>query len=79
MKTTIDLPDETLKRAKIFAAERETTLKDVMTHALEQFMSTPPESEEKARQKKLKRLLKGMQAANEVPMQPLTREEIYDR
>ena len=79
MKTTIDLPDETLKRAKVYAAEQQTTLKNLMTHALENFMSSPPPSEEKTRKTKLKRLIKEMQAANSEPMQPLTREELYDR
>jgi len=34
---------------------------------------------ENERKKTLKRLLKAMRASNTEPMQPLTREEIYDR
>ena len=35
MKTTIDLPDRLLRAAKTMAARRGTTLKALMTHALE--------------------------------------------
>lgn len=34
MKTTIELPDELLARAKIVAVERRTTLKAMIEHAL---------------------------------------------
>ena len=34
MRTTLDLPDELLKRAKILAVERGTTLKELMGSAL---------------------------------------------
>lgn len=34
MKTTIELPDELLSRAKAVAAERRTTLKAMFEHAL---------------------------------------------
>lgn len=79
MKTTIDLPDDVLTGAKILAAERHTTLKEIMIQALRLLMQTPPEAEEKKRKEALKRLLKGMKAANGEPMVPLKREEIYDR
>ncbi|MFA6111745.1 MAG: DUF2191 domain-containing protein [Candidatus Latescibacterota bacterium] len=35
MKTTIDLPDALLRKAKILAARRGTTLKAMLSHALE--------------------------------------------
>ena len=35
MKTTLELPDALLRRAKIAAAQMDTTLKDLMTRALE--------------------------------------------
>jgi hypothetical protein len=35
MKTTVELPDALLRRAKIAAAQMDTTLKDIMTRALE--------------------------------------------
>ena len=79
MKTTIDLPDDIFHKAKILAAERHTTLKELMIQALQLFTQTPPEAEEKKRKAKLKRLLKGMKASNTAPMALLKREEIYDR
>ncbi len=35
MKTTIELPDDLLRAAKAVAARRGTTLKAILTHALE--------------------------------------------
>ena len=79
MKTTVNLPDETLQRAKIFAAKNSTTLKEVITEALEKHLTEPDRNQERQRKTHLKRLLKQMQASNSTPMKPLTREEIYDR
>ena len=79
MKTTIDLPDELFQRAKVLAAERGMTLKDIMVQSLKQWMHTPPEAEEKKRKARMKQWLKAMQASNTEPMKPLKREEIYDR
>lgn len=47
MKTTIDLPDEILERTKIAAAQRRTTLKNLVIEGLEtvlrrQFPADPP-------------------------------------
>lgn len=77
MKTTIDLPDDIFLKAKVFAAEQRITLKEVLVQALQRFMQTPPEAEEKKRRAALKKLLKAMQASNTEPMVPLTRDEIY--
>ena len=80
MKTTIDFPDELLHRAKVVAAERRTTLRELVVRGLEAVTSGPSdEVKEKERKKTFKRLLKAMQASNTEPMQPLTREEIHDR
>jgi predicted transcriptional regulator len=79
MKTTIELPDDLFLKAKILAAERRVTLKDIMVQALNLFTQSAPEAEEKKRKAALKRLLKGMKASNTQPMTPLKREEIYDR
>ena len=77
LKTTIDLPDEIFLKAKVLAAERRTTLKNLLVQALQRFMQTPPDAEEKKRKATFKKLLKVMQASNTEPMVPLTREEIY--
>lgn len=79
MKTTIELPDDLFLKAKILAAERRVTLKDIMVQALNLFTQSAPEAEEKKRKVALKRLLKGMKASNTESMTPLKREEIYDR
>ena len=41
MRTTLDLPDDLLKRAKIAAVERGTSLRDVVAAALEHEFSRP--------------------------------------
>lgn len=79
MKTTIDLPDDVFLKAKILAAERSMTFKDLVIQGLKLVTETPPEADRKARKAALKRLLKAMQAGNTEPMVPLKREEIYDR
>ena len=47
MKTTIDIPDTLLKATKTMAARRGTTLKAIITHALEREVyhgDPPPEA-----------------------------------
>ncbi len=79
MKTTIELPDDLFLKVKVLAAERRTTLKELMIQALNLLTQSPPESEEKQRKAVGMRLLKSMQASNTEPMVPLKREEIYGR
>jgi hypothetical protein len=79
MKTTIDVPDEVLIKAKVFAAARRTTLRELVVQGLKQIMDGPLADEEKQRKAAIQRLLKGMQAGNTEPMVPLKREELYDR
>ncbi len=81
MKTTIDLPEELLIRAKVTAALRKTTLKELvvegLNHALEERPSANAEAERKERARKLiEALSKGR---NTEPVGKLNREEIYDR
>ena len=40
MKTTIELPENTFRRAKIFAAGRGMTLKELFTKALENYLAS---------------------------------------
>ena len=80
MKTTIDFPDELLHRAKVVAAQRRTTLRELVVRGLESVTDgMSDESAENARKQNLKRLLNAMQATNTQSMTPLSREEIYDR
>ena len=79
MKTTIELPDDLFNKIKGLAAERSTTLKDVIVQALNHFALTDAAAEERKRKAIGRRLLKSLQASNTEPIVPLKREEIYDR
>ncbi|MBB5352104.1 hypothetical protein HNR46_002345 [Haloferula luteola] len=81
MKTTIDFPDELLHRAKVVAAQRRTTLRELAVKGLEQALETEShkESTESARKERVRNILEALQATNTEPMVPLAREEIYDR
>jgi hypothetical protein len=68
-----------LFKAKILAAERRTTLRELVMEGLKRVTEAPSEAEDIQRKATLKRLLKAMQASNTEPMSLLTREEIYDR
>jgi signal transduction histidine kinase len=76
MKTTIDLPEDLLHRAKVAAAQRRTTLKELVIEGLEKVTGAEQErAEERAR-----RLFVAMDAVGfRGPMKPLKRDEIYDR
>jgi hypothetical protein len=73
MKTTIDLPDEILHRAKIVAAQRRTTLKELFLSGLELVMKS--DAEAPARQTALARLRQGLRLGG----QPLTRKQAHER
>lgn len=79
MKTTIDLPDEILVKAKVYAAEQRTTLRDLVVRGLKLVTEAQEPDFENQRKAAIKRLLASMQAGNTEPMVPLKREEIYDR
>lgn len=73
MKTTIDLPDDVLHRAKIVAAQRRTTLKELFLAGLELVMKL--DTDAPARQAALARLRQGLPLGG----QPLTREQAHER
>ncbi len=79
MKTTIDLPEEVLKAAKVHAAQNQTTLKELVLKGLRLVTGNDEKINEKERQKKIKKLFKKMVASNTEPMDLGTREERYDR
>lgn len=73
MKTTIDLPDEILERTKIAAAQRRTTIKNLVIEGLESVLrqhETPA-----APTKALARLRKGYHLGGT----PLTRDKAHAR
>ena len=45
MKTTVELPDSLLYRAKVVAAQRSITMKQLLVAALEKELAEPPPSE----------------------------------
>ena len=79
MKTTIDFPEDLLHRAKIVAAQRKMTLKDLVFQGLDHAIRHPSADSSTDRRDQMKQLLKAMRAANSEPMKPLSREEIHDR
>ena len=52
MRTTLDLPDDLLKRAKIKAVERGTSLRDVVAAALVHELSRPSDAAKKRKRAK---------------------------
>lgn len=73
MKTTIELPDEILHRAKIVAAQRRITLRELFLSGLEMVMGA--DAEATARQAALARLRQGLNLGGK----PLTREQVHER
>ena len=53
MKTTIQLPDEMLTRAKVAAARRKTTLRVLVMEGLEQVLATDADASPRERARKL--------------------------
>lgn len=47
MRSTFDLPDELLKRAKIAAVKRGSTLRDLVAEALRRLLAEQPAAERK--------------------------------
>ena len=73
MKTTIDLPEAILHRAKIIAAQRRITLKELVISGLDRVMNSSEGIQ--AHESALKRLRTGIRLGGT----PLTREEIHAR
>ena len=73
MKTTIDLPDDVLHRAKVVAARRRTTLKALFLSGLELAMKA--DADAPARAAALSRLRQGLRLGG----QTLTREQAHER
>lgn len=75
----IDLPDDLLMQAKVYAAQHQTTLKKLVVQGLQQVTAQVSPSPDPARRQNAQRLIAALQAGNTRPMKPLTREEIYER
>lgn len=82
MKTTVDLPEELLHRAKIVAAQRKMTLKELVLQALDYAIEHPlpqtyTEAQRKERASKLLELLGRIEIAG--PVGDWSRDEVHDR
>ena len=73
MKTTIDLPEELVRRAKVAAAQRRSTLKNLVIEGLEAALSRETPSQIPA--DAMARLRKGYHLGGE----PLKRDDIHAR
>lgn len=73
MKTTIDLPDDLLHRAKVAAAQRKTTLKELVQTGLDWVLRTS--ADDPGHAAALARLQKGLHLGG----QPLTRDQTHAR
>lgn len=78
MKTAIDIPEDLLHRAKIAAAQRKSTLKELVLQGLDYMISHPSRDPEVEQREEMVRILERMRASNKGPMTPLKRDEIYD-
>jgi len=74
MKTTLDLPDELMHRAKIVAAQRRTTLRQLFMSGLERVLEADAEATP-SREAALARLRRGLSLGG----QPLSREQAHER
>jgi predicted exporter len=80
MRTTIDVPDELLHRAKIVAARRKTTLKELVVQGLDYATRVTPSDVEAERKERARQLIGALaKGRNEDPIGRLDRDEIYDR
>ena len=80
MKTTIDLPEDILHRAKIAAAQRRTTLKDLVIQGLDYAIRQPAIDSETERKERAGRLIAALaRGRNTEPVGRLDRERLYDR
>ena len=80
MKTTIDLPDELLHRAKITAAKRKTTIKALVVSGLEYATRNDTPNSEAERKERSARLLEALSSVSITePIGKFNRDEIYDR
>jgi len=76
MKTTIDFPDELLHRAKIVAAQRKTTLKEMVIRSLTRELESPSSETDEA-----EALVAAFSRGNNTdhPVGKVHRHEIHDR
>jgi hypothetical protein len=78
MRTTMEIPDDIFKKAKLRAVQEGVALKDVVTRALVREL-TPGSANATLRKARAGRLFKELdRAGNTRPVGRLNRKEIYD-
>ncbi len=79
MRTTLDIPDATFKKAKLKAVHEGVAFKVVVIRALERELAAPA-PDRAALRKRAQRLFVTLdRAGNEAPVGRLNREDLYDR
>jgi hypothetical protein len=73
MRTTIDLPEDMLQRAKRVAAQRHTTFKELVMSGLDRVMGATDDAPENFAA--IERLHKGLSLGG----RPMTREQTHER
>lgn len=73
LKTTIDLPDDLLHRAKVVAAQRKTTLKELIQTGLDWVLQSEAQSTDGSAA--LARMRTGLRLEGK----PLTRAQLHER
>jgi len=73
MKTTVDLPDELLHRAKVLAAQRRTTLRELLQAGLDWVLRSDTAADDSGAA--LQRLRNGLRLGG----RPLTRQQAHER
>ena len=61
------------------AAQRKTTLRELVIQGLDHTLQASPDVEDVRRRERADRLLAGLRGRNTEPMKPLRRGEIYER
>lgn len=80
MKTTIDVPDDLLHRAKIAAAQRKTTLKNLVLQGLEYATRQERPDPETERKERAAKLIAALSVGrNTEPIGRFDREEVHNR
>ena len=80
MRTTLNLPDNLFKKAKLQAVHEGVALKDVVTRALQRGLASSAATEDSKRKSRAKCLFASLdKARNTKPVGSLNRDKIYDR
>jgi hypothetical protein len=80
VKTTIEIPDDLLRRSKIKAAERGSTLKELVIHGLERVISDDfaDDSTKTKHRQAMQVFLSGFRFNNSVSAAGFDRKELYE-